>query len=82
MLQKYRERALDLKSIAAELHAARAYVIAVRLEAQGFRVTGFMLDPASGRKLGVYDGSALPLQTPQLRLAAAKQLAAAVISFH
>ena len=75
MLQKYRAGSRGPKEIATELHADRILIVAVRLEAGGFRVTGFMVDPKSGRKLGVYDGSGLPLQTTEQRRHASEELA-------
>ena len=81
LLQRFRDNVAGATSMAEELHVNKLYVIAVRLDSSGFRVTGFMLEPKSGRKLGVYDGSTLSLETPELRLAAAKKLAAAVKTF-
>jgi len=80
LLQKYRDSTNNLKQIASDMHVQRILLVAVRLEAGGFRVTGFMIDPSTSRKLGVYDVTALPLVTDEQRRRVSQELANAVIA--
>jgi len=80
LLQKFRDGAGNLKQMAGEMHLQRVLLVVVRLEAGGFRVTGFMIDPYTSRKLGVYDATATPLVTDEQRRKVARELATAVVA--
>src|SRR5437764_1371708 len=63
VLQKFRGGGYSLRQIAAELNLEKAFIVAVRVEADGFRVTAYMIDARSNRKLGVYDVPSQRLET-------------------
>ena len=76
-LQKFRRGGYGLRQIAAELSITKVLVVAVRVEADGFRVTAYMIDTRSDRKLGVTDLRSQPLETMEQRRAVAAKLAKA-----
>ncbi|MBI4904479.1 MAG: hypothetical protein HY820_12630 [Acidobacteria bacterium] len=78
LLRNFKGSGKTMAQIVAEAGANQALIIAVRLEAGGFRVTGFRIDPSSGKKLGVYDVTAQPLVTDGDRRKVAQELAAAM----
>ena len=80
VLQKFRGGGYSLHQIAAELNLEKAFIVAVRVEADGFRVTAYMIDARSNRKLGVYDVPSQRLETIEQRRNVARELASAVTS--
>lgn len=74
-LQKYRTGDPKLETITKELGLDQVIVLAVRVEADGFRVTAFQIDPKSGRKMNVEDAVAQPLVTLEDRRKAAESIA-------
>ncbi len=76
-LQRFRNDKVKLDHFARETASTRMIVVAVRVEADGFRVTAYLIDPLQGgRKLNVADKRSVPLQTPNDREQIAKSLAA------
>ena len=76
-LQRFRDRKVSTREIAKELNADRILIVAVRVEADGFRVTAYMIDPILDRKLNVSDKRHVSLQTAADRDRVASELAAA-----
>ena len=75
-LQKFRSES-TLERIAGGVRAGRALMVSVRVEADGFRVTAYLVDPLTNRKLGVSDLPAQRLETREQRLEVARALASA-----
>lgn len=74
--QRFRGRSFTTRELANELNAARVVIVAVRVEADGFRATAYLLDPKVEKKLRVSDKRALSLATPEQREKVAQGMAA------
>lgn len=80
LLQKYRRS--EMRDIAAGLNLDRAVIVAVRVEAGGFRVTSYLMDPKRDRKLNVVDLQSQPLATLEDRRKVAQRLATELETLH
>lgn len=78
VLQKYRNA--SVREIAKEFRLDQVLIVAVRVEATGFRVTAFRIDGKTDRKLGVYDVPQQGLETLEQRRHVAVELARTVSS--
>ena len=67
---------MEAKEIAEELGVSRLLIIAVRVEADGLRVTSYLIDPKLGHKLKVSDKRSFALETAADREKAAISIAA------
>lgn len=76
-IQRFRSNGRDPRQLASEFHAAFLFIVAVRVESDGFRVTSYLIDPNGGRKLSVYDRRGVVLEKPSDREQAAAQAATA-----
>ena len=74
-IQRYRGRSIDTRGIAKELGISRMLIVAVRVEADGLRVTTYLIDPTVDQKLRVFDKRNLALETPVDREKAAAAIA-------
>lgn len=75
-IQRYRGRTVESKAIAKDLGISRLLIVAVRVEADGLRVTTYLIDPNLGHKLKVSDKRSSALETPADREKAAALIAA------
>ena len=78
-IQRFRESGATTNQISRQLGATRMIIVAVRVEADGFRVTAYMIDPKLDRKLMVSDRRSFALDTPANREKAAAELAASFV---
>lgn len=74
-IQRFRGRSIDTREIAKELGISRMLIVAVRVEADGLRVTTYLIDPTVDQKLRVFDKRNLALETPVDREKAAAAIA-------
>jgi len=74
-LQKFAE-GTNTRAVARETGAAHVMLIAVRVEADGARVTAYQIDAATDRKMNVADVGNAAVSTAEEREALAKRLAA------
>lgn len=74
-LQRFRGRKISGQDVANELNISTILMVAVRIEADGFRVTAFLIDPKLDRKLRVSEMRNVALQTAADREKAATELA-------
>lgn len=78
-IQRFRSGQFNSTSAVAEaLKIKRILIVAVRVEADGFRVTCYLIDAVGGRKLNVSDDRNVLLQTPEAREREAAAIAAAL----
>ena len=75
-LQKYGRGDFAINDIARQVGAARALLISVRVEASGTRVTAFLMDTVSDRKIRVTDKEGRDLASAELRDQVAREVAA------
>ncbi|MFN7937735.1 MAG: hypothetical protein U0R19_30685 [Bryobacteraceae bacterium] len=77
-MARFRDGKWTAKQIAASVDAGRTLIVAVREDAAGLRITAYLLDAHTDRKLRVADESTLPLATPAQREEAAGIIAKAI----
>ena len=75
-IQRFKGKSIDTREIAKELKISRILIVAVRVEADGLRVTTYLIDAKLDRKLKVSDKRSLALETPADREKAAAAIAA------
>ncbi|MBS1826721.1 MAG: hypothetical protein JST93_15500 [Acidobacteria bacterium] len=77
-MDRFRQGKWTAKQIAATVGAARTLVVAVREDAAGLRITAYLLDAHTDRKLRIADEPSLPLATATERSDAARVIARAI----
>lgn len=80
VVQSRAQKEAKLDAIVKELGASRSLLIAVRVEASGTRVTAFLIDSASNRKLGVWDEEGVDLSRLEQRQQVARSIAEKMIA--
>ena len=80
LLQKYRGGGWSLRQIADDLRIHRVLAVSVRVEASGYRVTGYLMDPGQNRKLGFFDLPGQDLTQSKERRKLAAELAKRIVA--
>ena len=75
-IQRFKGKEITPRQMASEFGVTHMIIVSVRVEADGFRVTSYLMDPARDRKLGVSDRRGVALDSPANRDQATKPLVA------
>jgi TolB-like protein len=77
-LQRFREGKWTTAQIASATGVGRVLIVSVRGEPEGARVTAFLVDGKSERKVSVADKQTQALDTPESRQSVAREIAATI----
>ncbi len=80
MLQRFQEGNRTAPQIAGAVRAGRSLIVSVREEPEGLRVTAFLLDARTDRKIRIEDKPAVQLASVEQRTQVAQDIAAAMLA--